>query len=116
MNQYNNDQENQQLLELFIQYGWLEGAVLGISQQVISKGVKSLTKKQQEVIYTYALKPFEGLDYEDIPIIADMGYDGKNTKILNAAREIKQQLGYIPDNDAREEDLAYRWAVEEEYK
>lgn len=116
MREYHNKEEDKKLLETFIQYDWLEGAVLGIARQAISKGLESLTKKQEEILYTYALKPFQGFNYEDIPVIADMGYDGKNTKILDCAREIKEQLGYIPDNDAREEDLAYRWAVEEDYK
>ncbi|GBF82841.1 hypothetical protein [Aphanothece sacrum] len=49
-------------------------------------------------------------------MIANMGYDGKNTKILDCARQIKAELGYIPDDDSREEDLACRWGIEESYK
>ncbi len=114
MVEYHN-QEEYEKLKLIIEYDWLQGVALGIAKQAISKGFESLTDKQTKVLNTYALKPFEEFDYADLLEIAGMGYDGENTKILDCAREIKEQLGYIPNNDAREEDLAYRLAVEEAY-
>lgn len=116
MKEQSSNVDTQQLLKLLVEYDWLEGTVLGIAKQAISKGYENLTRRQQEVLDTYALNLFEGFDCEDIFMIADMGYDGKNTKILDCAREIKAELGYIPDDDSREGDLACRWAIEESYE
>jgi len=111
------EENYRELLEALIEHDWLEGPALGIAKRALDKGTESLTEPQRKVLNTYALDRFNGLTYEDIPAIADMGYDGSNTNVLNCARDVKNQLGYIPtDNtDGMEGDYAFRLAMEEQH-
>jgi hypothetical protein len=105
----------QQLLEMLLDHEWLQTPADGIARRAIDKGVESLTDNQRSVLDRYAFEPFGMFDPADIIAISENGYDGTNSKVLAWAQQVKQDLGYIPDDDSPSGDIGYAEAAKETY-
>jgi hypothetical protein len=105
-----------ELISALLERNWLKHpASRGIAKQAIDQGIESLTPTQLKVLKDHVFQPFERFAPADFLGLADMGYDGKNSRILECAKQIKASLGYIPDGNAKDEDRAYRSSMEETY-
>jgi hypothetical protein len=58
MGYYSEEHEMNEFLELLVDNGHLEGSALGITKQVIDKGVNSLSEKQKYVFDNEVLKEY----------------------------------------------------------
>lgn len=114
---YMNSSELNKLLQELIDMDYLRNPALGIAKQIMTQGEDSLSEKQTEVFNKYVLEKYEGYSAEDLYSIRELehtfGYE--HDKALMFGRELKAHLGYIPNGDSPEGDVAYMYAASEDW-
>lgn len=112
-----NPSDLNKLVQQLIDMDYLGNPALGIAKQKMTQGEHSLSKKQTQVFNKYVLEKYEGYSAEDLYSIQELehtfGYE--HDKALMFGRDLEAQLGYIPNGDSPDRDVAYMYAASEDW-